>query len=386
MSHPGNVQSSIAPISPALPPATGQPILHADADAFFASVEVRDRPELADRPFVVIAGSSGVVACPNYPARAHGIHGGMTIRQAKGRCSNLALVESRFDAYAEASERLFQLFARYAVAIEPGSMEEAFLDVAGDDPVTVAGRIRTEASDEIGLPVSVGVGRTKLIAKLASRRAKPDGLVVIRGDDERQLRDRLRIADLWGVGATTRERLCDLGIYTVRDLDGVQLPQLAQVVGVAMARRLANIALGTDDAAVHAPKPGRLISGERTVTPASRSRARIDEILSAATDSAVQRLTGRGQLASRIEVTVRFDDHHFTTVRTALPVPTDDDAVIHRAASDLLGRTGFADDGRGVYRVGVVLTLYRSRLRAPSHLRRGPTACGGPLWDQPSLW
>lgn len=369
--HPVRVQSCIVPTAPEVLGPPGQPILHADADAFFASVEARDRPELVDRPFVVVAGSSGVVACPNYPARAHGIHGGMTINQANNRCSKLTLVESRMDAYAEASERLFELFARYAVAIEPGSMEEAFLDVSPRDAVTVAGRIRAEAAAEIGLPVSVGVGRTKLIAKLASRRAKPDGLVVIAGDAERRLRDQLRIADLWGVGTTTRERLCDIGIHTVRDLDGVDLQQLAQVVGLAMARRLANIALGTDDAAVHAPKPGRLISGERTVTPPSRTRARVREILTAATDSAVGRLVARGQLASRVEVLVRFDDHQTTTVRTALPVPTDDEGVLHQAASELLDRSGFAEDGRGVYRVGVVLTLYRSRQ---------------PYLDQPALW
>ncbi len=365
------MQPSLVPTAPEAPGPAGQPILHADADAFFASVEARDRAELADRPFVVVAGAAGVVACPNYPARAHGIHGGMTINQAARRCANLTVVEARMDAYAEVSERLFDLFARYAVAIEPGSMEEAFLDVNPQDAVAVAGRIRTEVAAEIGLAVSVGVGRTKLIAKLASRRAKPDGLVVIAGEGERQLREQLRIADLWGVGTATRERLCDIGIHTLRDLDGFDLQQLAQVVGLAMARRLANIVLGTDDAAVHAPQPGRLISGERTVMPPSRSRTKVGEILTAATYSATERLLARGQLASRVEVLVRFDDHQTTTVRTALPIPTDKQKALQLAASELLDRTGFTDDGRGVQRVGVVLTLYRSRQ---------------PYLDQPALW
>jgi len=353
-------------------PVAGQPILHADADAFFASVEARDRPELVDRPFAVVTDLlAGVIACPNYPARAYGIHGGMTIHQARGRCPGLDLVEPRYAAYAEASEALFTLFARYAGAIEPGSMEEAFLDVTGHPPVEAAGRLRREARAEIGLPISIGVGRTKLVATLASRRAKPDGLVVIAGEDERRLRDGLRIADVWGVGAATRERLCDIGIHTVRDLDQIDLQSLAQVVGLAMARRLANIALGTDDAAVRAPKPGRLIGGERSVTPPSRSASRVAEILSAATDSAIERLVGRGQLASRVEVVIRYDDQQSTSVRAALPLPTDDATQIRRAAADLVGRTGFADDGRGVQRVGVVLTLYRSRQ---------------PYLDQPSLW
>lgn len=366
------MQSWIDAIAPVRKPPAGQPILHADADAFFASVEARDAPELVDRPFAVVTDLlAGVIACPSYPARAYGVHGGMTIHQAAGRCPALQLVEPRFQAYRQASEQLFEIFARYAAVIEPGSMEEAFLDVTGHDPVQVAGRLRREARDEIGLPLSVGVGRTKLVAKLASRRAKPDGLVVIVGEDERQLRDGLRIADVWGVGATTRERLCDIGIHTVRGLDRIELPELAQVVGLAMARRLANIAHGTDDAAVHAPKPGWQISGERTVAPASRSSTRVGEILRAATDSAVERLAERGQLASRLEVVVRYDDEQSTAVRFALTVPTDDQAAIHQVATDLLRRSGFSEDGRGVHRVGVVLTLHRGRQ---------------PYRDQPSLW
>lgn len=366
------MQSWIDSIAPVLEPLAGQPILHADADAFFASVEARDSPELTDRPFAVVTDLlAGVIACPNYPARAYGVQGGMTIHQAASRCPNLQLVEPRFAAYWDASERLFEIFARYAAVIEPGSMEEAFLDVTGHDPVEIAGRLRRQARDEIGLPLSVGVGRTKLVAKLASRRAKPDGLVVIAGDDERQLRDGLRIVDVWGVGATTRERLCDIGIHTVRDLDRIELPELARVVGLAMARRLANIAQGTDDAAVHAPKPGRQISAERAVTPGSRSAIRLQEILTAATVSSVERLSGRGQLASRVEVVVRYDDEQGTAARSAMTVPTDDGAAIHQVAADLLRRTGFAQDGRGVHRVGVVLTLHRGRQ---------------PYQDQPSLW
>lgn len=358
-------------VSPETVAAGRQSILHADADAFFASVEARDAPELADRPFVVIAGLGEVVACPNYPARAYGIHGGMTIHQARRRCADLLTVPGRFDAYRTASEQLFELFARYATTIEPGSMEEAFLDVAGHDPVDVAGRLRTEARDEIGLPLSVGVGRTKLVAKLASRRAKPDGLVVIGLDDEQRLRDELRLADVWGVGQVTRERLCDIGIHTVRDLDRIELPELARVVGLAMARRLSSIAAGTDGAAVRAPKPGRLISGDRTVAPTTRSAGRVAQVLAAATDGALERLVSRGQLASRVEVVVTFDDQQSIAARLALPVATDDHELIHRAVSDLLGRTGFTDDGRGVQRVRAVLTLHRDRQ---------------PYLDQPALF
>lgn len=333
-------------------------ILHADVDAFFASVEARDRPELADRPFAVVTEiGTGVIACGSYPARAYGIHGGMTVRQATARCPQLELVEGRYGSYREASEQVFALFRRYATAIQPGSMEEAFLDVGDREPVVTAARLRREARVEIGLPLSIGVGRTKLVAKIASRRAKPDGLVVIVGDDEQRLRDELRIADVWGVGTTTRERLCDIGIHTVRDLDGIDVAMLASVVGLAMARRLTSIALGSDDAAVTAPRPGRLISGERSVTPVSRSAARVGEFLHAAAASALARLHERGRNAGRAEVAVVYDDQQSTAVRSVVPVPTSDADVLHALARDLLARTGFADDGRGVARVRLTLTL-----------------------------
>lgn len=336
-------------------------ILHADVDAFFASVEARDCPELHDRPFVVLAGLGEVVACPNYPARAYGVHGGMKLTQARRRCAGLVTVPARFEAYQQASTDLFALFGRYADVVEPGSMEEAFLDVGDREPVEVAGALRREARVEIGLPLSVGVGRTKLIAKLASRQAKPDGLTVISGAGEQQLREELRIADVWGVGQVTRERLCDMGIHTVRDLDGIDGGELAAVVGLAMARRLVSIALGTDDAAVRVPRPGRLISGERTVSPASRSASRVADVLAAAADGALERLRARGQLVSRVEVVIRYDDQQCFTTRVALAEPTDDGVLIQQRAAELLHHSGFADDGRGVQRVRVVLTLHRSR-------------------------
>lgn len=335
-------------------------LLHADADAFFASVEARDRPELADRPFVVGAGRGGVVACANYPARAYGVHGGMPINHAVKMCPELEVVPGRFDEYERTSAALFELFNTVATAVEPGSMEEAFLAVDSDDPADVARDLRRRVRSEVGLPLSVGVGRTKLVAKLASRRAKPDGLLVIVDDAERQLRDSLRITEVWGIGPVTRDRLCSMEIHTVRDLDAHDVASLTPVVGLAMARRLVGIAAGTDDAEVRTPTPGRMISGERSVLPPSRSHTAIQHCLTAATDSAVERLSARGQWATRVDVTVTYTDGDQVTARANLAATGDGD-VIGELAAALLAGAAFAVDPRDVRRVRTTLTLHRDR-------------------------
>ena len=191
-------------------------ILHADADAFLASVEQRDDPRLRGRPMVV---AHEVVACPSYEARALGIHAGMPLRQVRRRWPDVLVTGYRAEAYEEASARLFELFRRFTPLVEPGSMEEAFLDVTGRDRGDVAGMaaaLRAQARAEVGLPVSVGAGSTKLIAKLASRRAKPDGLVVVDAELEARLRPRLRLDELWGVGPTSYEKLHAAGLSSSR--------------------------------------------------------------------------------------------------------------------------------------------------------------------------
>src|SRR3954454_21508851 len=162
-------------------------ILHADADAFFASVEQRDDPALRGKPLVV---GKGVVMAASYEARRHGIHGGVNGNRARGLCPGLIAVSPRFDAYVEASRQLFDVFRRHAPAVEGLSMEEAFLDVTGLErilgtPPEIARRLREEVLAEVGLAVTVGVARTKTLAKMASRAAKPDGILVVAVDRER---------------------------------------------------------------------------------------------------------------------------------------------------------------------------------------------------------
>lgn len=334
-------------------------ILHADADAFFASVEHRDDPRLRGRPMVV---AHEVVACPSYEARALGVHAGMPLRQVQRRWPQVLVTGYRDEAYAEASAALFALFHRFTPLVEPGSMEEAFLDVTGrddGDPVALARTLREAARAEVGLPVSVGVGRTKLMAKLASRRAKPDGLVLVDAELEAHLRPRLRLDELWGVGPTTYEKLHATGLFAVADLDGLDVEDLAPVVGTSMARRLVSIARGTDDATIRLPGARRSVSASRSF-PATRTRSKVVSVLDACVERAVARVRGLDdppRLPRRLEVLVRYDDGTTAVERAPLDAPTLDPAALRTAAGRLLERTAYDRDGRGVTMVGVTLPL-----------------------------
>ena len=238
---------------------SGAVIMHADADAFFASVEQRDDARYRGAPMVV---GEQVVACASYEARALGIHAGMPLGQVRRRWPATLVAPVRGAAYEEASAGLFAVFRRFTPLVEPGSMEEAFLDVTGHEhgrhahPGGVAAAIRDAVRQEVGLPVSIGVGRTKLMAKLASRRAKPDGVLVVDATLEARVRPRLRLDDLWGVGPATYEKLHSAGLFVVSDLYGLSVGDLlGQGLTTAMARRVVSIAAGTDDATIPAARP-----------------------------------------------------------------------------------------------------------------------------------
>ena len=311
-------------------------LLHADADAFFASVEQRDDPSLRGRPMVV---AHEVVACPSYEARALGIHAGMPLRQVRRRWPQVLVTGYRSEAY-----------------------EEAFLDVTGrdrGDPRGLAVALRAAARAEVGLPVSVGVGRTKLMAKLASRRAKPDGLIVVDAELEARVRPRLRLDELWGVGPTTYEKLHAAGLFVVSDLHGLDEDDLKSIVTTAMARRLVSIARGTDDATIRLPGPRRSVSATRSFA-ATRTRSKVVAVLDECVDRAVTRvlgLDGPPRLPNRLEVLVRYDDGAQALQRGPLEAPTLDPAVLRAAAGHLLEQTAYEDDGRGVSLVGVTLPL-----------------------------
>lgn len=237
-------------------------------------------------------------------------------------------------------------------------MEEAFLDVRPRDPVEVAGEIRARARDELGLPVSVGVARTRLLAKLASRRAKPDGLLVIRPDEEPALRAALSIEDLWGIGPRTTRRLRDeLDVRWLRELAGQTEATLTPVVGKAMARRLVAIHAGAEDDRVKLLGPRRTVAVTKTLHGSTHSRAVVGSYLDQVIDTAIGRLReGRG-LTHHVETQVKLEDGSVHTEGVDLEIGTDDRSTIGECAHLMLDLTGYATDGRAVILVGVALRL-----------------------------
>jgi DNA polymerase-4 len=299
------------------------PILHVDVDAFFVAVEVRDDPDLAGLPLAV---AEQVVACASYEARAWGVHAGMTVGRATRTCPPLVVARLRGAAYERASADLFALLDEVAAAVEPGSVEEAFVRLPGlgwPDVDTAAAGLRERIRDGVGLPVSIGVGRTKLMAKLASRAAKPGGIVVTTPGDEPAVRDALRIDELWGVGPTTRDRLADAGLHTVADLRTWSVAALAAVAGTAMGRRLYRIAAGTDDTELTPPPPRRSFSVKRSApAPVADLAATLAGRLRAA------------HLACHT-LHMRQNGQH---ARARFDPPTNDPDVLARAVSRLVGR------------------------------------------------
>ena len=212
-------------------------ILHADADSFFAAVEQRDDPRLRGRPTIV---GPGVVMAASYEAKAYGIHGGMGAGKARRLCPDAVFVAPRFEAYSEAGHALFEVFRDTSPVVEGLSIEEAFLDVRGlehisGSPGDIARRLRRRVRAEVGLPVSVGVARTKILAKMASRQAKPDGLLVVELERELEFLHPIPVAKLWGVGASTAAKLHGRGIMTVGQMALVPQEALMAILGRASA-------------------------------------------------------------------------------------------------------------------------------------------------------
>ncbi|GAB6897679.1 DNA polymerase Y family protein [Kineosporia succinea] len=267
---------------------SGRPLLHVDADCFFAAVALRGRPDLARRPVAVV--NHMFVASANYPARRRGVRGGTTVAEAVHACPGLVLLDVPHAEVEEVSDALFGVFHRFAAAVEPGSVEEAFLDVrAGDwgEAARTAQTLRAQVLLELGVTVSVGVGRTKLMAKLASRAAKPDGLHLIEPHHEAELRAGLPISRVWGIGPKTLTRLANLDVHRLADLDRVPREAVQRLCGTTMARRLTQIRNGTDDAVVRPVQHRESLSAEVSTegyarpdhTPAAMARLCTERVL-----------------------------------------------------------------------------------------------------------
>ena len=234
------------------PPLGRATILHADLDAFYASVEQLLDPSLRGRP-IAVGGS--VVLAASYEARRYGVRGGMPGRRARQLCGDLLFVGGHFDRYQQLGDAVVSVFHDFTPRVERVSIDEAFLDVSGavrlfGAPTDIAAALRRRVRDEIGLPLSVGVARTKHLAKVASQVAKPDGLVVVDPSTESSFLEPLPIALIWGVGATTERRLHDAGIFTIGQLARTGSPILSSLLGEAAGAKLASLSVNVDERAV----------------------------------------------------------------------------------------------------------------------------------------
>ena len=304
-----------------LPPAGRATILHADLDAFYASVEQLLDPSLRNRP-IAVGGS--VVLAASYEARNYGVRGGMPGWRARQLCGDLLFVGGHFDRYQQFGDDVVSIFYDFTPRVERVSIDEAFLDVAGavhlfGTPPEIAAAIRRRVHDEIGLPLSVGVARTKHLAKVASQVAKPDGLVAVAPGDERDFLDPLPIALIWGVGPTTERRLHEAGISTIGQLARAGSPILGSLLGQAAGTKLAALSANIDERAVKAPAHSKSIGAQAALGRRDATPELIRETLGYLTDRVASRLRKAGLAGQAVTVRVRFSHMRSVTRSVTLP-------------------------------------------------------------------
>lgn len=351
-------------------------ILHADADAFFASVEQRDDPSLRDRPVVV---GAGVVMAASYEARAYGIHGAMGGRRARRLCPDLVAVPPRFEAYTEASRKLFDLFEETAPLVEGLSLEEAFLDVRGLErisgtPRQIAERLRRTARERIGLAVTVGVARTKVLAKMASRAAKPDGLLVIEPDREADFLRPLPVEALWGVGEATAEKLRAHGIATIGELGRRDPAELAMFLGGHAARHLHAVAHNRDPRRVRRGRSRRSIGTQSAFAGGGRSRSDLDALLVTLVDRVTRRARSSNWAGRTVTLRFRFGDFSRATRSRTLTHPTAGTGTLLAAARALLAAARPLIERRGITLLGITVAnlTHEAQLELPLDPRVDP--------------
>lgn len=336
------------------PPRT---ILHADLDAFYASVEMLDDPSLRGRP-VIVGGrrnERGVVSAASYEARTYGVHSAMPLRTAARLCPDGVFVPGRPDRYRELSDRVMAIFASYTPLVEPISLDEAFLDVTASaaafgDGETIARRIKQRVRDETGLVVSVGVATNKLCAKIASDLRKPDALVVVPSGEEAGFLAPLPIRRLWGVGPQAQAALADYGVTTIGQLAALPPSTLHRRFG-RHGDDLAARARGRDPSAVqpfHAPKS---VGHEHTFGTDTVDPNRLEVTLLDLAESVASRLRRHHLAAGTVQLKLRYEGFETITRQTHLPHPTTDGTVLYETAVELLRRALVA--GRGVRLIGV---------------------------------
>jgi DNA polymerase-4 len=333
-------------------------ILHADIDAFFASVEQRDDPRLRGRPVIV---GGGVVLAASYEAKARGVRTAMGGAQARRACPEAIVVPARFQAYVEASRAVFEVFENTSPLVEGLSIDEAFLDVRGlrrisGTPMEIAARLRREVREKVGLPITVGVARTKFLAKVASAVAKPDGLLVVAPSEELAFLHPLPVERLWGVGAVTAAKLHAQGITTVAQLAALTERTLVLMLGRASGRHLHALAHNRDPRPVKVGRRRRSMGAQHALgRRGAKTPEAIDAVLVGLVDKLARRLRGARRVCRTVVLRLRFDDFARATRSHTLLEATARTQTILATARALLASAMPLIERRGLTLVGVAL-------------------------------
>jgi DNA polymerase-4 len=332
-------------------------ILHADVDAFYASVEQRDDPRLRGRPVVV---GAGVVLAASYEAKAYGVRTAMGGALARRLCPQATVVAPRMSAYADASRALFRVFDDTAPRVEGLSIDEAFLDVRGvrrlsGTPLEIAVRLRREVLEQVGVPITVGVARTKFLAKVASGVAKPDGLLVVPPDRELAFLHPLPVGRLWGVGPVTAARLGERGIRTVGEVARLSEAALVSMLGRASGRHLHALAHNRDPRPVQPGRRRRSIGSQCALGRGSRAREDVDAVLVGLVDRVTRRMRAAGRVGRTVLLRLRFGDYSRATRSHTLPRATAHTQTILVTARWLLAAATPLIEQRGLTLVGVAV-------------------------------
>ena len=353
-------------------------ILHADVDAFYASVEQRDNPHLRGRPVIV---GGGVVLAASYEARAYGVRGAMGGGQARSLCPQAIVVEPRMSAYEDASKAMFDVFEQTTPMVEALSIDEAFLEVGGlwrisGTPADIATRLRGAVREQVGLPITVGVARTKFLAKVASGVAKPDGLLVVPPDAELAFLHPLPVERLWGVGPKTAAKLHNRGITTVAEVARLPDAALVAMLGLASGRHLHALAHNRDPRPVQRRRRRRSIGSQHALGWAPKSPESIDASLTALVDRVTRRLRAAHRVGRTVMLRLRFDDFSRATRSHTLAQSTASTETILAATRDLLASAAPMIRRQGLTLVGVTVANLDDddaiQLALPFDRRRAP--------------
>ena len=333
-------------------------ILHADLDAFFASVHQRNEPGLRGRPVIV---GPGVVMAASYEARACGVRSAMGARKARRLCPEAVVVEPDFEAYLAASRAVFDVFHRAAPVVEKLSIDEAFIDARGLERITgsprdVAVRLRADVRDEVGLALTVGVASTRGLAKVASGAAKPDGLLVVPAGGERAFLHPLPVERLWGVGPATAARLHAHGLARVGQVASLAEPELMAMLGRAAGRRVHALANYRDPSRVRAGRARRSFGSQSALYPPRRAAPELDRVLVAVVDRVTRRMRAKDRAGRTVVLRLRFADFTRATRSRTLLEPTAATRAVLSAARSLMAAARPVVETRGITLVGITVS------------------------------